>query len=518
MSWINYKKLIIVLLNLSTGFLTTKAQNILPNSYSKLTQIKSLKAKVEANPDDIKSHKAFINAFNYNETDDSILNQQYKTWTIRFPSIYAVPYAIGEEYVKRENPNATSFLLQASILKPKEASVWFLLSKDAAYKNNLVSQREYLKKAIQYSNDNSDYAFYYADSYKNTDPSSYDSLSLDVIRRFPNSDVGAKSLYWLANNTKITSKKVSYYQQLFNRKSNEHSDWYLTGMTEYFDLLLKTNPEHAFDLGLTMILNGKRNINLFKDRIKVAESFLEARKLITEGHPNEALALLEKINLGTIENGNKINAEEDLAIFKAEATEAANRRIWSYNNLIQLYAKSPSTRLYSAICKYGEKLLVDSSSIVKNIWKIRDSLALKATDFSLENYMLSEKVKLSDYKGKVILLTYWFPACGPCRDEFPYFESVIKKFDTTKVAYLGSNLQPMQDKFVLPFLKQTGYSFTPLRDDWKREKGNLKAFGAPTNYLIDQKGRIVFSNFRIDASNEKTLELMIKETLAAKDY
>ncbi len=518
MSWIDYNKLILVLVSLFTGFITTKAQNSLSYSSSKLTQIKNLKAKVEANPNNIKAHQAFVNAFSNNKLDDSILNEQYKTWLIRFPKIYAVPFAIGEEYVNRENPMATSFLLRASTLKPKEASVWYLLAKDAAYKNNLIFQREYLKKAIQCSTNSPDYAFYYADSYKNTDPLRYDSLSLDVARRFPDSEMGARALFWLANNTNNPSEQVAYYKQLFNRKSNQYSDWYLSGMIEYFDLLLKTKPEQAFDLGLTMILNGKRNLNLFKDRIKVADAFLRARKFLIESQPSEALAILEKVNIGTIESGNKINVEEDLAIFKAEAADAAKLPIIAYDSLIVLYAKLPTERLYNVLLKYGEKLCIDSNNVVKSIWKIRDSLAIKATNFSLEKYKSSGKASLSDYQGKVILLTYWFPACGPCLAEFPHFESVIKKFDGTKVAYLGLNLQPIQDKFVLPFLIETGYSFTPLHDDWKRDKGNLAAFGAPTNYLIDQKGRIIFSGFSIDKENEKTLELMIKETLAAKDY
>jgi len=117
----------------------------------------------------------------------------------------------------------------------------------------------------------------------------------------------------------------------------------------------------------------------------------------------------------------------------------------------------------------------------------------------------------------VVLLTYWFPGCGPCRVEFPHFEAVLKKFKTSDIAYLGLNLEPSQDEAVLPFLKESGYTFTALHDAWGRNKGNLPANGAPTNYLIDRKGRIIFSNFRIDTENEKTLELMIKEMLAAKE-
>ncbi len=206
-----------------------------------------------------------------------------------------------------------------------------------------------------------------------------------------------------------------------------------------------------------------------------------------------------------------------MALFKAEAADAANKTNLAYDSLAILYSKEPTERVNSALYKYGCKLGMDSNQVGRSIWKIREINAKQAKDFKLKSYLSSKNSSLSDYAGKVILLTYWFPSCTPCRAEFPHFESVLKKFDSTKVAYLGLNLQPSQDNLVLPLLKEGGYSFTPLHDDWKREKGNLTADGAPTNYLIDQKGRIVFSGFRIDAENERTLELMIKELLAVKD-
>jgi hypothetical protein len=71
---------------------------------------------------------------------------------------------------------------------------------------------------------------------------------------------------------------------------------------------------------------------------------------------------------------------------------------------------------------------------------------------------------------------------------------------------------PAQDAYVETFMKNTKYSFIPVRDE-ESKRGNLKAIGAPTNYLLDKNGNIVFSNFRIDESNERALELMISELL-----
>ena len=127
------------------------------------------------------------------------------------------------------------------------------------------------------------------------------------------------------------------------------------------------------------------------------------------------------------------------------------------------------------------------------------------------------KASLSDYKGKVVLLTYWFPGCGPCRGEFPHFENVLKKFKGGDLVYLGINIAADQNDYVLPFMRSSGYSFIPLLDDSTWIKGPLdNRRAAPVNFLIDQNGKITFSNFRTDESNEAVLETMINSMLTRK--
>jgi thiol-disulfide isomerase/thioredoxin len=113
----------------------------------------------------------------------------------------------------------------------------------------------------------------------------------------------------------------------------------------------------------------------------------------------------------------------------------------------------------------------------------------------------------------VVLITFWFPGCGPCRAEFPHFENVVKKYNKKELVYLGINVLPNQDDYVLPFMKGTKYSFMPLKatSDWAEKNYGVR--GEPTNFLLDKEGNIVFANFRTDQNNERTLELMINSLL-----
>ena len=94
---------------------------------------------------------------------------------------------------------------------------------------------------------------------------------------------------------------------------------------------------------------------------------------------------------------------------------------------------------------------------------------------------------------------------------------MVKNFKGKDFVYLGINILGDQDGYVVPFMKSSGYSFIPLKDNKDWQKGPLDNRGAaPVNFLIDQDGRIIFSNFRTDGSNEATLEMMIQSLLVKK--
>lgn len=510
--FINLQKLLLILF-LCLFIFKANGQRKFDKTSVELAEIKKLKAKVEANPANLKLHEDYISIFN---PDDPTIIEQYQNWMMKYPKNFIVPFAIGKFLVDRENPKATIFLLKAIALKPDDAETWSLLAQDATIKGN-PQKNEFLQKAAFYAPKNPTYAFNYASSFEDIDHEKYDSLSIDIARKFPKDEVGAKALYWLATKSKIPQEKVAYYKQIFNRKINNKSNWYVDAMEEYFDTLLQTNPEQAFELGTAIILDNNLYLDLWHERLAVADAFLRAKAFLDISKPNEAIALLNKVKLKNAILGRVIDAEEYLKLFKAQTLDSAKLFKAAYDTVAVFYSKKPSEKLQPALYQYGKQVGMDTAAVAKDIALKRSITAEPAMEFSLKNYSDNSNTTLANYRGKVILLTYWFPGCGPCRAEFPHFESVLKKFSKNDIAYLGLNLEPLQNEVVLPFLKESGYSFTALHDNWGRNKGNLPAEGAPTNYLIDQKGRIIFSNFRIDADNEKTLELMIKETLAAKD-
>jgi len=136
-----------------------------------------------------------------------------------------------------------------------------------------------------------------------------------------------------------------------------------------------------------------------------------------------------------------------------------------------------------------------------------------APAFELGLYTSDKKARLEDFRGKVILLTFWFPGCIPCKAEMEYFQNVVNKYDKKDLVYLGINMVPYQDNKVLPFMERTKFSFIPLRatTEWAQEIYKVSA--APANFIIDKKGKIVYSDFVIGAGTEHILELMINSLM-----
>jgi thiol-disulfide isomerase/thioredoxin len=487
---------------------SVKAQNANATPGVNKATINKLKAEVEAAPGNLARHSDYIKAIRQDEKE---LEKQYAFWMKKFPKEAAIPFAFGEFYHGGESPNARPYLLKAVELNPKFADAWAALSGDAERLGEFSVAREYQQKAVANAPDNVDYLFFYAMSFASVDDRKYEDLGKEVLRRFPTHQRAAQTLYWLAQRSNTMVDKLKYWEQLYQNYPVDKYSWAVYGVTDYFNALLTENLEKALKLATEMAA-GKTNAKEWTASKILAEQVFTAKKMLNDKKGTEALDMLSQIKLSRSNSFNKT-----LVLLKAEAYDTNGNTLAAYDSLILAFAKTPYPKLKNTIAGYGKKIGKDLTSVEADIWKQFDRIAQSATSFTLKNYFTNGMTSLSDYKGKVVLLTYWFPGCGPCRAEFPHFEKVVRKFKGQDLEYIGINIVSKQNDYVLPFLKGSGYSFTPLEDVKGRVKGTLDNRGmAPINFLIDRDGRVIFSFFKIEENNEDELELMINMLLTGK--
>jgi len=133
----------------------------------------------------------------------------------------------------------------------------------------------------------------------------------------------------------------------------------------------------------------------------------------------------------------------------------------------------------------------------------RPDYAIKAPDFTLKTIQ-GELFKLSENKGKVILLNFWGTWCRPCRREIPDFNKLIKKYQKDGLEIVGITLKRSSyetDSSIADFMNDWDINYTILTDINNYETQVVTAnygqaigqpiTGIPTTLIIDREGYIV---------------------------
>lgn len=115
-----------------------------------------------------------------------------------------------------------------------------------------------------------------------------------------------------------------------------------------------------------------------------------------------------------------------------------------------------------------------------------------APDFELTK-LDGTNVKLSDLKGKKVILNFWATWCGPCQQEMPDMEAFYKEHKEN-VEILAVNYTPSEKggggEKVSNFIKEKGITFPVLLDKNIDVTTAYKVITIPTSYFIDTKGVI----------------------------
>lgn len=140
----------------------------------------------------------------------------------------------------------------------------------------------------------------------------------------------------------------------------------------------------------------------------------------------------------------------------------------------------------------------------------------QAPDFtySIEN---NKTAKLSDLKGKVVLINFFATWCGPCMTEMPLLQEKIwlKYKDNDKFKLLSFGREHSWEE-VISFIETKKFDFPIYPDKDKSIYTKFASKYIPRNYVIDKNGAIVYMSMGF---SEKEFEKMIEfiDKLVSKD-
>ncbi|MFC4600266.1 TlpA disulfide reductase family protein [Cohnella hongkongensis] len=133
-----------------------------------------------------------------------------------------------------------------------------------------------------------------------------------------------------------------------------------------------------------------------------------------------------------------------------------------------------------------------------------------APDFALTD-LQGNPVKLSDFKGKRVLLNFWATWCPPCRVEMPHMQKFYEDYQEEDVVILGVNmtLTEKNPDGVQTFVNDEQLTFPIVLDEEGEVMQDYQVVAYPTTYLLDSKG-VIRETFR-GAINYEIMEKYVSQ-------
>ncbi len=134
-----------------------------------------------------------------------------------------------------------------------------------------------------------------------------------------------------------------------------------------------------------------------------------------------------------------------------------------------------------------------------------------APDFTLRD-VEGKTHKLSDYRGKVVMINFWATWCPPCRYELPSMQRAYEKLKRSDVEFLAINLGEDADT-IFTFTADYPVTFPLLMDLDSSVSNMYPVIGLPTTYFVNPEGQLVY---RAIGSREWDEKQMLEKILSIK--
>ena len=136
----------------------------------------------------------------------------------------------------------------------------------------------------------------------------------------------------------------------------------------------------------------------------------------------------------------------------------------------------------------------------------------KAPDFELKDGA-GRTVRLSDYKGKIVVLDFWATWCGPCKAEIPWLNELSRKYEAEGVVVLGISMDEDRWDAVKPFMEKVEMTYPVLMGTRRVTYLYGDVEGLPVAFFVDREQRV--AAIHAGAASRKAVEQTIQTLLSA---
>lgn len=452
------------------------------------------------------------------------IEAEYAKLAIEKPGSAGINLAYGTMLYKQYDPRAESYLQRAAKLNPKSAAAWSMLAKFSANSGDPRKVREYAHRAATLDPENVDYQYADLFSLEPLDRPRWISEGREFARKYPTHERAAQTLYWIAR-ALPDLEAIGTYEALRRDFPPERFEWSGQAMQDLFEVYLRSDdPGRATALAKGFQAQPPSEVGgvdksvvakAWGVRYQLAEAYTEIVNKQKAGDAQGARALSGKLPAPDPRSDNAAL----IVRLKAAALAASGQSDKAYETLLDWAVKQPTDEMFAALRNVGKELGKSQSKIAEEFVRLRIQNSAPAPKVAFREFGSDRRISLDDYHGKIVLLSFWYPGCGPCRAEFPRLDNVIRSLRSSDLVFLGPNGLPEQDALVERFVKNSGHLFTPLKTT-KEVTGptGFKVRGYPANFVIDREGRIAYKDFMLQSDTaEKLLLAQIQMLLQEPD-
>jgi tetratricopeptide (TPR) repeat protein len=453
---------------------------------------------VELDPDYFDAHENYVftgtsGPKNYNNpTLFAELEARYQAWTKEHPDKAVYLYSLGHLYFHKDPERAVGYYQAAVKLDPKFAPAWDSLGIMAEAQGKLDEERDFERKAAAAWPDHERYASHAANAWMMADFPSFWKASMEYIEKHPSAAVNQ------LNYMGMRALRLEDSRRTLELMHDKYLPQAAGSLPPLFQMYLREDPKKALKLAAEIaaaVPNDKQWPQLVSYAQAVVDGNLEA---------------LDKVTLPARTDRRMLD------VTRARALDAAAQTLKAYADLMKVFASKPSDEVRNTLLAISAKLHKDASEVNGEVFAQRSAAAKPGIAFSTSTYPDNRPTSLDGLRGKVFLLNFWYPLCGPCRGEFPFLQAVLDKYKSRGFSIVAVNGHPKEDSWVMPLLNGWKLGFIPVHDE-----GNIseayKVRGYPSNFLYGSDGRIYYSPGPVnnyDARRE--LELQIEGLLEAR--
>jgi peroxiredoxin len=150
-----------------------------------------------------------------------------------------------------------------------------------------------------------------------------------------------------------------------------------------------------------------------------------------------------------------------------------------------------SVQVYRGICAFVVSAFLVWPAVAPGV-DTASSARKTAPDFSLEDSK-GATIKLSDYKGKIVLLDFWATWCHGCKIEIPWYMEFQRKYKERGLVVIGVSMDEDGWKSVKPFLREHNLNY-PIVVGSENLAHQYGVDSMPVTLLIDRDGQIAESH------------------------